>query len=57
MSPNAITLHHALIRHAKGIISAWEKWLSDETAEAVSENLKVRRYDQAQDIDTVTPKS
>ncbi len=22
-------LHRTLIRHAKGIVSAWEKWLND----------------------------
>jgi hypothetical protein len=29
MSASTILLHESIIRLAKGIISAWEKWLQD----------------------------
>jgi len=30
MKPTTKILHERLIRHAKGIISAWEEWLNEE---------------------------
>lgn len=33
MSPTTKTLHQALLRCAKGVIAAWEKWLKDVEAE------------------------
>lgn len=32
MSPHTVTLHETLIRLAKGMITAWEKWLSGQRA-------------------------
>lgn len=31
MNPATVTLHKALIRFAKGVIDAWEKWLKAMT--------------------------
>lgn len=30
ISPETIMLHESLIRFAKGMISAWEKWLKEK---------------------------
>lgn len=32
MTPATRTLHEALIRCAKGVIAAWEKWLKEHSA-------------------------
>lgn len=33
MSPATILLHESLIRAAKGVIAAWEKWLQSRKQE------------------------
>jgi hypothetical protein len=30
MTPSTIKLHETIIRLLKGILSAWEKWLTDQ---------------------------
>lgn len=34
MSKSSIILHESLIRLAKGMVSAWEKWLNEAKQEA-----------------------
>jgi hypothetical protein len=33
MKPSTLNLHRALIRFAKGMLSAWESWLNEESKE------------------------
>ncbi len=43
MNASTIALHRSLVRLAKGMLKAYETWLSDQTAEVMTAQLKRER--------------
>lgn len=43
MDSSTLTLHRALLRQAKGMLSAYETWIGEQQVDAIAEHLKQTR--------------
>lgn len=55
MDTSTLTLHRSLLRLVKGAVSAYERWVADQSDDAIADRLKlVRRNSAPNDVDTNT---